>query len=214
MHKIDEEGLATAFAEVLRCLGYEKLEGHLEDTPKRAAKAWTHELCRGLNEHGPKVTTFDTDVDEMIVLRHIPIRSMCAHHLLPFLGEATIGYVPGTGKLVGLSKLSRITDWFARRPQVQEELTAQIADYVASLVVDKDPGKEEDKGGPGWRKRARNLGPRGGVGVVIHARHMCMELRGVEHKGDLSTSALRGVFLTKPEARAEFLQLVRTEHPL
>ncbi len=198
------EQVERGFRLVLQGLGLDLEQRHLTGTPQRAAKAWMEELCRGVNATIPIVTTFETDVDEMVVLRHIPIRSLCAHHLLPFVGEATIGYVPGTHKLIGISKLSRIADHWARRPQIQEELTAQIADHVAQLVVDNDPQPDQQ---PGWRKKSRNQGPRGGVGVVIHARHLCMELRGVNHKGDMVTSALRGVFLTKPEARAEFLQL-------
>jgi GTP cyclohydrolase I len=119
--------------------------------------------------------------------------SVCAHHLLPFIGEATIAYIPGIKRIIGISKLSRIADYWSRRPQVQEELTAQIADHVAELVMTKAN-----------MVAGANVG---GVGVVIRARHMCMELRGVGHTGDMITSAVRGVFLTKPEARAEFLQL-------
>ncbi len=203
-HAPDIELVEEGFRLVLEGLGLDLKSQHLAETPHRAAKAWMEELCRGVNAITPTVTVFQTDVDEMVVLRHIPIRSLCAHHLLPIVGEATIGYVPGTHKLLGLSKLSRIADHWARRPQIQEELTAQIADHVAALIVDNDPVPDQL---PGWRKKSRNLGPRGGVGVVIHARHLCMELRGVNHMGDMVTSALRGVFLTKPEARSEFLQL-------
>ena len=187
---VDEEKIAIGFKLILEGLGLNiKDNPHLASTPERAARAWYNELCRGLTQDAPKITTFESDVDEMVMLRHIPIRSICAHHLLPFLGEATIAYVPGTGKLLGLSKLSRIADYYARRPQVQEDLTAQIADSIAELVINT---KAEI---------------RGGVGVVIRARHLCMELRGVNHTGDMITSAVRGVFLTKPEARAEFLEL-------
>lgn len=203
--KTDLKQVEEGFRLVLTGLGLDLETQHLTQTPRRAAKAWMEELCRGINAVAPTIATYETTVDEMVVLRHIPIRSLCAHHLLPFVGEATIGYVPGTHKLLGISKLSRIADHWARRPQIQEELTAQIADHVASLVVDKEPEPEYKT--MGWRKKSRNLGVRGGVGVVIHARHLCMELRGVSHMGDMVTSSLRGVFLTKPEARAEFLQL-------
>jgi len=127
----------------------------------------------------------------MIMLRHIPIRSVCAHHLLPFVGEATVAYIPGGGKIIGLSKLSRIADYWARRPQVQEDLTAKIADYIAKLVTQRARHRQKLKGG---------------VGVIIRARHMCMELRGVAHQGEMVTSALRGAFL-HGDARHEFLQL-------
>jgi len=209
---LDKKELATkkmvdGFNLILEGLGLDLTSEHLVGTPERAARAWREELCLGLTQPEPKISLFTTNVDEMVVLRHIPIRSLCAHHLLPFIGEATVAYVPGTGKLIGISKLSRIADYWARRPQIQELLTAQIADHVAGLVVDEDPDWER----LGWHKKSRKQGPRGGVGVVIHARHLCMEVRGVGHVGDMVTSSLRGVFLTKPEARAEFLQLIRTE---
>ncbi len=194
--KYNLKQIENGFRLILEGLGLDLQNPHLGHTPRRAAAAWTKELCRGLTEEAPQITMFDTKVDEMIVLRRIPIRSLCAHHLLPFLGEATIAYIPGTEKLLGVSKLSRIADHWARRPQIQEDLTAQIADNLAKLVVSADTSTG---------------GARGGVGVVIRARHLCMEMRGVGHVGDMVTSALRGVFLTKPEARAEFLQLIRTE---
>lgn len=160
---------------------------HTKETANRAAKAWFHELCAGLTGDPPKITTFPSDANEMVILRDIPIRSMCAHHLLPFAGSAVVAYIPGKKRILGLSKLSRLADYWARRPQVQEELTNQIADAVAAHVLD----------------RQRN---RGGVGVLIRANHTCMSLRGVKHQGDMLTSALRGVF-TEPEVRDEFLRL-------
>lgn len=173
-----------AFELLLEGLGVGK-GPHTVDTPKRAAKAWFNELCAGLTNPPPEIRFFTSKAAEMVILRGIPIRSLCAHHLLPFGGEARIGYVPGKGEVLGLSKLSRIADYWARRPQVQEELTQQIADSLAEVVVE---------------------GEKGGVGVLIQANHLCMEFRGVRHAGDMVTSALRGVFL-KPEVRAEFLQL-------
>lgn len=184
------ERLEQGFKLILEGLGIDPTDPHFVDTPKRAAKAWFTELCRGLVEDVPEVRTFPTKVDQMILLKSIPIRSLCAHHLLPFIGTATIAYIPGNGKILGLSKLSRITDYCCRRPQVQEELTEHIADMLASKVI-----------------KVSEHGVAGGVGVVITANHMCMQLRGVQHNGEMITSALRGVLLTKPEARAEFLQL-------
>lgn len=181
------------FRLVLEGLGLDPEGVHTKDTPVRAAKAWWWELCAGLTLPPPEMRTFTSSVDEMIVLRGIPVRSLCAHHLLPFIGEATIGYVPARNQILGLSKLSRLTDHWARRPQVQEELTAQIADALASLVVDD-----------------RHTPPKGGVGVTIRANHLCMQVRGVNHSGDMVTSALRGVFQTNPAARAEFLSLTQT----
>ncbi|KKL75905.1 hypothetical protein LCGC14_2050240 [marine sediment metagenome] len=185
----NQDLLHLGFLNVLKGLGLDTEEPHYKRTADRCARTWYNELCIGLTKPPPKITVFPTDRDEMVMLRGIPIRSLCAHHLLPFVGTATIAYIPGKGKLLGLSKLSRIANWYARRPQVQEELTSQIADAVAHYAVSED---EQQKGG---------------VGVIIRARHMCMELRGVEHPADMVTSAVRGVFLTKPEARAEFLEL-------
>lgn len=158
---------------------------HTRDTARRAAHAWWKEICVGAVTPPPRVTTFPSQVDEMVMLRDIPIFSVCSHHLLPFVGTATIAYLSGNGKILGLSKLSRLADYYARRPQVQEELTDQIADAVAQHVMGKK---------------------RGGVGVVVRANHMCMAMRGVKHQGDMLTSALRGVF-KKPEVRDEFLRL-------
>ena len=186
----NEQLIELGFQNILKGLGMDLTLPHLKDTPQRAARAWYHELCSGLNQPPPDITTFDSDVDEMILLRHVPIHSVCAHHLLPFVGEATLAYIPGKQKIIGISKLSRIADYWSRRPQVQEDLTVQIADHLAELVMEK--------------KQATQQG--GGVGVIIKARHMCMELRGVGHTGDMVTSALRGVFL-HGEARAEFLRL-------
>jgi len=183
----NEQLIELGFRNILTGLGMDLTLPHLKDTPQRAARAWYRELCRGLTQSPPDITTFDSDVDEMILLRHVPIRSVCAHHLLPFVGEATLAYIPGKQKIIGLSKLSRIADYWSRRPQVQEDLTVQIADHLAELVMAPASGN-------------------GGVGVIIKARHMCMELRGVGHTGDMVTSALRGVFLTG-DARIEFLRL-------
>lgn len=184
----DFSRVVRGFEEVLAGLGIEDTP-HTKDTPERAARAWWTELCGGLTQEPPKITTFESDVDQMILLRGIPVRSLCAHHLLPFIGEATIAYIPH-GRILGLSKLSRITNYYARRPQVQEELTEQIADAVAEHVFKK--GKTG-----------------GGVGVMIRANHMCMMVRGVNHSGDMVTSAVRGVFKRNSAARSEFLALAR-----
>lgn len=185
----DFDTVVRGFALVLEGLGVPE-SVHTQGTAERAARAWWKELCAGLTQPEPKITTFKSAVDEMVVLRGIPVRSLCAHHLLPFIGEATVGYVPGNGRILGISKLSRLTDYWCRRPQVQEELTEQIADAIAGHVM----GVEQEKGG---------------VGVTIRANHLCMMVRGVNHPGDLVTSAVRGVFKTKPEARAEFFALMR-----
>lgn len=178
--------------EMLLGLGVDINSPHVKDTPKRVAKAWFNELCSGLTSKPPVVTTFPYDGEPgMIILHDVPIQSMCSHHLLSFVGTAVIAYIPGARKIVGLSKLSRIADHFARRPQVQEVLTNQIADHVWGLIQ----GDAEHPGG---------------VGVVIKARHQCMELRGVRHPGLMETSALRGIF-HNAEVRSEFLQLARSK---
>jgi len=154
---------------------------HLKDTPERAARAWFGEIFAGVTAEAPSITVFDHEGDSgMIVLNDIPVRSVCSHHLLPFVGTASVGYTM-INQLLGLSKLSRIVNHWARRPQVQEQLTNQVVNHLESLGAT-------------------------GAGVVIKASHMCMSLRGVGHDGIMVTSALRGVF-NEPEVRAEFLKL-------
>lgn len=166
-------------------IGVEGREG-LEETPARVVKAWRF-WCSGYAVDIPKLLKFFEDggegYDEMVVVKDIPIYSKCEHHLADIFGTATIAYIP-QGRIVGLSKLSRLADAFARRLQVQERMTAQIADAIAEHLKPK------------------------GVGVVIKARHMCMESRGICQQGHHTvTSALRGVIKSDPTARAEFLQL-------
>lgn len=187
MGKPDFALLVRGFANILDGLGIEP-GPHTKDTPERVARAWWDELCVGLTGPEPKITTFESVVDSMIVSRGIPVRSMCAHHLLPFVGTATVAYIPAGNQILGLSKLSRLVDYWSRRPQVQEELTEQIADAVHKAIAAEEPAE-------------------GGVGVMIQARHMCMEMRGVKHASDMVTSAIRGTFF-RPEVRAEFLKYV------
>ena len=180
-----EEGIKM----MLEGLGVDLNESHFRDTPKRATRAWTNELCSGLGEQSFELTTFDIDPDyepSMVVLQHIPVKSVCAHHLLPFIGEATVAYIPDK-VLCGISKLSRIVDYFARRPQVQEELTSDIANFLCE-----------------------NLNPQG-AGVIIKATHLCMAMRGVSHDGVMTTSTLKGSFLKESNVRAEFMSLAQTE---
>jgi GTP cyclohydrolase IA len=182
----DIEKVVAGFKLVLEGIGAPQDE-HTLGTAQRAAEAWFGELCIGLGTEPPEITAFESDSDAMVILREIPIKSLCAHHLLPFVGVASVGYIPGTGKVVGLSKLSRLADYHSRRPQVQERLTLQIAKALADHVMHPSHDK-------------------GGVGVVLRAHHMCMECRGVNHKGDMVTSELLGVFRA-PEVRAEFFRL-------
>jgi GTP cyclohydrolase I len=160
----------------------------LQDTPNRVAKAFTHWFGGYAIEPATLMKEFEDGgekYDQMVMVRDIPIYSHCEHHLAPIFGTATIAYIPN-GKIVGLSKLSRVADAFARRLQVQERLTAQIADCIETTLKPK------------------------GVGVMIKARHMCMESRGICQQGHMTiTSALRGVLLSEVSARAEFMELAR-----
>ena len=173
----------------LEGLGVDIENEHFRDTPKRSAKAWIEELCSGLDEKKFSLTTFPVGKNyesSMVVLQHIPVRSVCAHHLLPFYGEATVAYLPDE-RLCGLSKLSRIVDYFSRRPQVQEELTSEITNFICE-----------------------QLSPQG-AGVIIKATHMCMSMRGVNHDGVMTTSSLKGSFLSEGNVRAEFMALANTQ---
>ena len=174
---------------LLEGLGVDMDNKHFEKTPERAAKSWVEDICSGLGKKKFCLTTFPAGENyepSMVVLQHIPVKSVCAHHLLPFIGEATVAYIPDK-ILCGISKLSRIVDYFARRPQVQEELTGEIAYFLYE-----------------------NLDPQG-VGVIIKATHLCMAMRGVSHDGVMTTSALKGSFLKESNVRAEFMALAHTE---
>ena len=174
---------------LLEGLGVDLDSEHYRDTPERTANAWIDELCSGLGEKKFSLTTFPVGANyesSMVVLQHIPVRSVCAHHLLPFYGEATVAYIPDE-RLCGLSKLSRIVDYFSRRPQVQEELTSDITNYLCE-----------------------QLSPQG-AGVIVKATHMCMAMRGVSHDGVMTTSSLKGLFLSQGNVRAEFMALANTQ---
>jgi GTP cyclohydrolase I len=163
-----------------------ELRGGLIETPLRAAKAW-EEWTSGYNQDPAELLKVFEDgaegCDQMVVVSDIPVYSHCEHHLAPIFGHATVGYLPSS-RIVGLSKLNRLVDVFARRLQVQERMTNQIADALMT-----------------------HLQPRG-VGVVIKARHMCMESRGVKQNGSLTTtSSLHGVFRDDPTVRSEFFSL-------
>jgi len=178
---IDQEGVGTAVRSLLLALGHDPDSEHLARTPERVAAAYVELLTPPEFE----LTTFanDEDYDELVLARGIPVHSVCEHHMLPFLGTAHVGYLPGQ-RILGLSKLARVVELFARRPQVQERLTKQVA---------------------GWLQT--HLQPRG-VGVVIEAEHMCMTLRGVRAAGTSTiTSTLLGALREDPRSRAEFLAL-------
>ncbi|MFB9907709.1 GTP cyclohydrolase I FolE [Allokutzneria oryzae] len=178
---IDLAAAEKAAAEFLRALGVELDSESLIGTPGRMARAYAELFTpRPFN-----LTTFPNDegYDELVLARAIPVRSVCEHHLLPFVGVAHVGYLPGE-RILGLSKLARIVEHFARRPQVQERLTKQVADWLAEHLQPK------------------------GVGVVIEAEHSCMTLRGVQAVGsDTVTSTLLGVLRQDARSRQEFFAL-------
>jgi GTP cyclohydrolase I len=180
---VDLDAAERAAGELLRALGYDTFGESLQETPRRVAAAFAELLT-------PEpfiVTTFpnDNDYDELVVVRDVPFHSLCEHHLLPFKGVAHVAYLPGA-RIVGLSKLARVVDHFARDLQVQERLTQQIAGWLTDT-----------------------LQPRG-VGVVLEAEHFCMTLRGVQKPGSLTvTSALKGTLREDARTRQEFLDLVR-----
>lgn len=180
----EEMNIEPAIRTILGFVGETEREG-LKETPHRVAKAWKH-WCSGYDvDIAALLKVFEDgadNYDQMVIVKDIPIYSKCEHHLADIFGTATIAYIPN-GKIVGLSKLSRLADAFARRLQVQERLTSQIAD---ALVEHLQPL---------------------GVGVVIKARHMCMESRGICQQGHHTvTTALRGVIKEQPATRAEFMQ--------
>lgn len=194
--ELDHALVVRGYKFILEGLGLDTDDPHFRETAERAAKAMYHELCAGLTKMPPSITTFPHDgTPGMIVLHDIPVRSICAHHLLPFIGKASVGYIPGKGRVLGVSKLSRLVNFRARRPQVQETLTREIAEELWTYVG-QDIDEDHEEGA-------------GGVGVVIRANHFCMELRGVNHSGLMETSELMGVF-REPEVRAEFLTLAKS----
>jgi GTP cyclohydrolase I len=181
------EELASHYREILLGVGENPQREGLLDTPKRAAKAMRY-LCHGYQQNLEQVVNgalFESDNDEMVIVRNIELYSLCEHHLLPFIGKAHVAYIP-TGKVLGLSKVARIVDMFARRLQIQENLTRQIADAVGRVTG------------------------AAGVAVVIEAKHMCMMMRGVEKQNSvMSTSVMLGAFRESYNTRQEFLQLIR-----
>ena len=173
--------------QMLRVIGEDPDREGLLDTPKRVVKSWA-EIFGGYKEDPAEIlsTVFeDGACDEMVVLKNIEFNSMCEHHMLPFIGKAHIGYLPN-GKVVGLSKLARLVDCFARRLQIQEKMTTQIAQSIQEKLNPK------------------------GVAVVIEAHHQCMSCRGVKKKNTtMITSSMLGAYRENPAARAEFLSLVK-----
>ncbi|WP_416366334.1 GTP cyclohydrolase I FolE [Nocardioides sp.] len=185
--EFDHDRAAAAIRELLFAIGEDPDREGLRETPARVARAYA-EVTGGLRQTPEEVltTTFDLGHDEMVLVRDIELWSMCEHHLVPFTGVAHVGYIPATsGKITGLSKLARLVDVYAKRPQVQERLTTQVADSLMRILDAR------------------------GVVVVIEAEHLCMTMRGVRKAGARTiTSAVRGVMLTNAATRAEAMALI------
>ncbi|MDP8923773.1 MAG: GTP cyclohydrolase I FolE [Chloroflexota bacterium] len=184
--QLDRAALARAVADVLRAIGEDPDREGLRRTPERVAEMYA-EIFSGLAEDPGALLEggFDEQHEEMVVLRDIRLQSVCEHHLLPFVGTAHVGYIP-RGRVVGIDKIARAVDILARRPQVQERLTSQIADLLDS-----------------------RLEPRG-VAVIVSAEHLCMSMRGLRVPGSrVVTSATRGAFRTREATRLEFLALLK-----
>ncbi|MEJ6538666.1 MAG: GTP cyclohydrolase I FolE [Mycobacterium sp.] len=185
--EFDQARAEAAVRELLLAVGENPDRQGLRDTPARVARAY-REMFAGLYTDPDTVldTTFDEDHDELVLVTKIPLYSTCEHHLVAFHGMAHVGYIPGNdGRVTGLSKLARVVDLYAKRPQIQERLTAQIADALV-----------------------RKLKPRGVI-VVIEAEHLCMAMRGVRKAGSITmTSAVRGQFKTDDASRSEALGLI------
>jgi GTP cyclohydrolase I len=185
--RFDHARAEAAVRELLLAMGEDPERSGLRDTPARVARAFAEQFA-GLSIDPSAVleTSFDENHNEMILMRDIDLYSTCEHHLVPFFGKAHVGYIPGPdGRVTGLSKLARLVDGFAKRPQVQERLTTQIAEALVS-----------------------RLRPAGAI-VVIEAEHLCMAMRGVRKPGAVTTtSAVRGQFKTDKASRAEALELI------
>lgn len=186
--ELDQERAAAAVRELLIAIGEDPDREGLLDTPARVARACA-EMFAGLYEDPAahlRRQFHEADHEEMVIVKDIPFHSMCEHHLLPFTGRAHVAYIPRKGCITGLSKLARCVEGFARRPQVQERLTSQVADAIMA-----------------------ELDPLGAI-VVVEAEHMCMTARGIKKPGSLTiTSAVRGSFLNDEKTRAEAMSLLK-----
>ena len=180
------ERISFHVAEIMKTLNLDLTDSNLRDTPRRFARMYL-EIFQGLEEENePDITVFpnEDEFNSMVAMTDIPFYSMCAHHMLPFFGRAHVAYLP-TEQIVGLSKLARMVEYFARRPQIQERMTHQLVDYIE-----------------------RELRPKGAM-VVLEARHLCMEMRGIKKPGAwTTTSAIRGVF-NERDVRDEFMDVLK-----
>jgi len=180
---------AMKYGEFLTAMGFDwKNDPNMVDTPMRVSKAYINELFEGCFTPAPKITDFDniSGYDGIVFQGKIDIKSTCSHHFLPFLGYAHVAYIPGH-RNIGLSKLNRIVEWFARRPQSQEHLTMQIHDFLNEVCI-----------------------ANGGVAVMIEAKHTCASCRGVKHDSIMKTAKLSGAFKDHVATRNEFYEFIRT----
>ena len=184
---MDKKKIEKAVRDILVAVGEDPRRSDLKDTPKRVAEMYEEILGgTGTNPEKELEVVFEKDHDEIVLLKNIPLYSVCEHHLLPFIGKAHVAYIPSNNRVTGLSKLARVVDSFSRRLQVQERITTDIAGLIM-----------------------RKLKPKG-VLVVIEAEHLCMSMRGVKMPGVLTvTSAVRGVFRKNEKTRAEAMALIR-----
>jgi len=184
---MDLDRISKAVREILEAIGEDPDRDGLQDTPERVARMYA-EVCSGLHEDPSDhlTVTFESSHDEMVMVRDIPLYSLCEHHLVPFIGKAHVAYIPGKeGRITGLSKIARLVEGYSRRPQVQEQLTVQVADAME-----------------------QTLEPRG-VMVVIEAEHLCMSMRGVQKSGSTTvTSAVRGLFRQNISTREEAMRFI------
>lgn len=173
----DSEKIISDF---LTSLGIDLTDEDLKKTPERITKMFKNELLSSLNKKPPTITTFNNVYDGMVFIDSIEIKSICSHHFLPFFGTASVAYIP-TKKIIGISKINRIVDYFCRKPQVQENLTSEIHNFLKENIDE-------------------NLG----VAVYIEAHHTCMSLRGVKQNSLMKTSKLSGAFIEDEKTRSEF----------
>ena len=198
LERLDQEGrngrppdeLEPLVHDMLTRLGEDPARDGLRDTPRRVAKAW-RELTRGYEQNPSEIlqsALFDATYDEMVIVKDIEVFSLCEHHMLPFYGKMHVAYIP-RDKVIGLSKTARLVDAFARRLQIQERLTQQVAETIQQAIRPA------------------------GVGVICEAQHLCMMMRGVEKQHSSTiTSSMQGVFRENPKTREEFLALVRGQY--
>ena len=184
---IDKKRIENAVKEILEAIGEDSNREGLVETPRRVANMY-EEIFSGL-ERNPmdEIKTFNENHDEMIVVKEIPLYSMCEHHLLPFMGVAHVAYLPSRGKILGLSKVARIVDTIAKKPQLQERLTSEIANTIMKATDAQ------------------------GVAVIVEAEHLCMTMRGIKKPGSKTvTSALRGLMKSDMKSRSEAMGLIKS----